>query len=292
MTAEPRTLRLAGADGVMLAADAWGDDAAPPLVLLHGGGQTRGAWGAAGERLAGLGWRVLAVDMRGHGDSDWSPDGVYAIDGFAEDVRAVALGLDVPPVLVGASLGGLSSMIAAGEEPRAPVAGLVLVDVAHRPHAEGVARIIEFMSARPEGFASVDEAADAVAAYLPHRTQPEVAAGLERNLRRRGDRWVWHWDPRMLDRFDDRMRLAVGPERLVPAARAIDAPLLLVRGGSSDVITEEIAGEFADLVPGIERVDVAGAGHMVAGDRNDRFLAAMEPFLRRLSPRSSATPPA
>jgi pimeloyl-ACP methyl ester carboxylesterase len=287
-----RTLRVAGSDGISLAADEWGEAGAPPLVLLHGGGQTRGAWGAAGPRLAELGWRVLAVDMRGHGESEWSADGVYDIARFADDVRALVAALGRPPVLVGASLGGLSSLIAAGEEPRAPIAGLVLVDVAHRPHADGVARIIEFMSARPEGFASVEEAATAVSEYLPHRTPPEVAAGLERNLRRRGDRWVWHWDPRLLDRLEGRVRLATGPERLTAAARAVEAPLLLVRGGSSDVITEEIAEEFAALVPGSERVDVADAGHMVAGDRNDRFLAAMEPFLERLSPRSSATRPA
>ena len=283
-------MRLPGADGLSLAADAWGDAAAPPLVLLHGGGQTRGAWGAAGPRLADLGWHVLAVDMRGHGESDWSPDGVYTMARFGDDVRAIVAGLDAPAVLVGASLGGLSSLIAAGFEPRAPVAGLVLVDVAHRPNAEGVARIVAFMGARPEGFASVDEAAAAVADYLPQRERPGAAAGLERNLRRRGDRWVWHWDPRLLDRFDDRMQNALGPERLLAAAQAIDAPLLLVRGGISDVITQPIADEFAELVPGSERVDVSGAGHMVAGGRNDRFLAAMEPFLARVSPRSSATP--
>ena len=213
-------VRLSGAGGLALAADAWGDDAAPPLVLLHGGGQTRGAWGEAGARLAALGWRVLAVDLRGHGESAWSDDGVYSVDRYADDVRALARGLGAPPVLVGASLGGMSSLLAAGEEPRAGVAGLVLVDVAHRPHAAGVRRIVEFMSARPEGFESVDEAAGAVAAYLPHRTQPEVAAGLERNLRRQGDRWVWHWDPRLLTMNP----ATLSPDRFVAAARAVDAP--------------------------------------------------------------------
>jgi pimeloyl-ACP methyl ester carboxylesterase len=286
-------VRLAGSGGVSLAADAWGDEDAPPLVLLHGGGQTRGAWGEAGPRLAGLGRRVLAVDARGHGESDWSPDGAYALEDFADDVRAVASALRAPPVLVGASLGGLSSLLAAGEAPCADVRALVLVDVAHRPQPEGVARIVEFMTARPEGFASIDEAATAVAAYLPHRSPPEVAAGLERNLRRRGDRWVWHWDPRILKGLGDEAREPMAPRRLVAAASAIAAPILLVRGGSSDVITDEIAEEFAALVPGVERVDVAGAGHMVAGDRNDRFLTAMEPFLARVADRRSpATRPA
>jgi pimeloyl-ACP methyl ester carboxylesterase len=289
---KPDRLSFAGAGGIKLATDAWGDASAPPLVLLHGGGQTRGAWGEAGPQFAALGWRVFAVDLRGHGETDWSPDGAYGIGLFADDVRAIAASLDAPPVLVGASLGGLCSLLAAGEEPRAAVRALVLVDVAHRPHAAGVARVVEFMSARPEGFASVEEAASAVAAYLPHRTAPQVAAGLERNLRRRGDRWVWHWDPRMLGSFGAKNPRIASPERNIAAARAVGEPILLVRGGSSDVITEEIAEEFVGLVDGAERVDVSGAGHMVAGDRNDRFIAAMEPFLDRLGARSSATPPA
>jgi pimeloyl-ACP methyl ester carboxylesterase len=274
-----RTRRFTCHGGAVLTADTWGDEAAPPLVLLHGGGQTRGAWGQAGPRLAALGWHVVAPDLRGHGDSDWSTDGRYGLDLFADDVRALVRELGGRPVLVGASLGGLSSLLAAGEPPRAPVRALVLVDVAHRADLAGVDRIVEFMRAQPDGFVSVEQAAEAVAAYLPHRPRPDDHEGLRRNLRRRGDRWVWHWDPRMLDHLPARIGRPGGAERYLGAARRAGVPILLVRGGVSDVVREEIASEFCARVQGAGYVDVADAGHMVAGDRNDRFVEAILPFL-------------
>ena len=278
----PLLRRFAGSDGCVLAADVWGDKDAPPLVLLHGGGQTRGAWAGAGPRLAALGWNVVALDLRGHGESEWSPDGAYDLELFADDVRAVVGALHEPPALVGASLGGLSSLLAAGEAPRAEVRALVLVDVAHRPDPAGVRRIIDFLSARPDGFASLDEAAAAVADYLPHRQRPDDLDGLRRNLRLQGDRWAWHWDPRLLERLPGRIDAAGAAERHLTAARAAGVPILLVRGGISDVVDEEIAAEFCAGVPGAERVDVADAGHLVAGDRNERFIEAILPFLARI----------
>lgn len=282
LSARRRTDRFAGSGGALLAADGWGDDASPPLVLLHGGGQTRAAWGAAGPRLARLGWRVIAPDLRGHGESAWSPEGRYDLDLFADDVRALVAAVGGQPVVVGASLGGLSSLLAAGERPRASVRALALVDVAHRPEPAGVRRVFEFMRARPDGFASLEEAAAAVAAYLPHRARPDDLNGLRRNLRRQDRRWVWHWDPRLLDGFPDRNELNAHAERLLAAARIAQVPVLLVRGGLSDVVSDQIAAEFCASVPGARRVDVVGAGHMVAGDRNDRFIEALVPFLARI----------
>jgi pimeloyl-ACP methyl ester carboxylesterase len=278
-TSPPRTRRFAGSGGALLAADVWGDEFSPPLVLLHGGGQTRRAWGQAGPRLAALGWRVIAPDLRGHGDSEWSADGAYDLDLFAEDVRALVSGLGGRPVLVGASLGGLSSLLAAGEEPRAEVRALVLVDVAHRPDPGGVRRIFDFMGGQPDGFESLEDAAAAVSDYLPHRSRPDDQGGLRNNLRRRGRRWVWHWDPRLLKRFAGRIDPPGAAERHLAAAHHADVPILLVRGGISDVVREDIATEFCESVPGAKRVDVADAGHMVAGDRNEHFIDAIVPFL-------------
>jgi pimeloyl-ACP methyl ester carboxylesterase len=275
----PRSVSLAGSGGLRLAAEVWGDASRSPLLLLHGGGQTRGAWASAGEKLSALGWNVIAPDLRGHGESAWSAEGRYSVVDFADDVRALASQLDQPPVLVGASLGGLSSLLAAGEAPAIEVRALVLVDVAHRPLPAGVSRILDFMAGRPDGFASLEEAAAAIASYLPHRAAPAGLDGLQRNLRRRGGRWVWHWDPRLLDGI----ALPEAP-RILRAARAISAPMLLVRGALSDVISEAIARELCTEVPGLATVDVAGAGHMVAGDRNDRFLDAITPFLVHLAP--------
>lgn len=280
--ARPGPRSFVGADGAVLAADVWGEASRPPLVLLHGGGQTRHAWGRTGPRLAALGWRVIAPDLRGHGDSGWSADGDYDLGLFARDVRALVAELGGRPVLVGASLGGLSALLAAGEAPRAAVRALVLVDIAHRPDPRGFRRIVEFMRRAPEGFAGVEEAAAAVGAYLPQRSRPVGPAGTGNNLRRHGDRWVWHWDPRMLDSFEGRMDPPGMAERLLSAGRHADVPVLLVRGQISDVVREDIAEQFCDRVPRARRVEVAGAGHMVAGDQNEHFLDAIVPFLQEI----------
>ncbi|MEU2512367.1 alpha/beta fold hydrolase [Streptomyces syringium] len=275
----PRPRTFVGRGGVLLTADVWGEASSPPLVLLHGGGQTRHAWHRTGPRLATLGWQVIAPDLRGHGTSQWSVDGDYGLDLFAEDVRALVAELGGWPVLIGASLGGLSSLLAAGEAPRAAIRALVLVDVAHRPDPDGARRIVEFMRRRPDGFASLSEASATVSARLPHRPRPDDPEGIRRYLRRHGDRWVWHWDPRMVDNFEGRMDPPGMAERLLAAARHADVPILLVRGGISDVVRADIAEQFCDRVPHARRVDVADAGHMVAGDRNEHFIDAIIPFL-------------
>src|SRR4051794_35809721 len=152
-------IQLQGADGLTLAADAEGDPAAAPVILLHGGGQTRHAWGTTLHTL-GQRWYAISVDLRGHGDSEWAADGDYSLDAFARDIRAVAGRFEQPPVLVGASLGGISSIAAIGEAPRTEAAGLVLVDVAPRVEEAGVKRIGAFMTGNLDGFASLDEVAD------------------------------------------------------------------------------------------------------------------------------------
>jgi pimeloyl-ACP methyl ester carboxylesterase len=265
--------------GAELVAEVWGHPEDPCLFLLHGGGQTRHAWRRAGGRLAELGFYVRAPDARGHGDSAWSANGDYAGELLADDVRAWCRDAAQPPVLVGASLGGLCSLLAAGEAPRLAVRALVLVDIAHRGELIGVSRILEFMRRNPEGFDDLDQAIAAVAEYLPHRAS--AGEGLRRNLRERGGRLVWHWDPRLLDRIDLHSEREQKAARMLAAARAIAAPILLVRGADSDVISEDIADEFCREVPGAARVDVAGARHMVAGDQNDPFLDAIVAFLRR-----------
>jgi pimeloyl-ACP methyl ester carboxylesterase len=267
---------------VSLVGDAWGDPAAPPVLLLHGGGQTRHAWGGTARAVAAEGWRAVAVDLRGHGESSWSPDGVYGLSPFVADVRYLAndmAEMGSPAVLVGASLGGLASLVATGEAPHAPATALVLVDVVPRMEPEGVDRIKAFMNSAPDGFADLDEAADAVAAYLHHRPRPSDFSGLQKNLRQRADgRWVWHWDPQFMtqgqrhNEFDD-------VDRLAAAARAVTVPTLLVRGGISDVVSVDGARELQALIPHAQLADVAGAGHMVAGDRNDRFSESVLGFL-------------
>jgi non-heme chloroperoxidase len=277
-----RPLALSGRDGLALAADAYGDPARPPVLLLHGGGQTRFAWGGTAQALAAHGWHAVSMDLRGHGESAWDPAGDYSVEAFVEDVHAVVEQLGAPPVLVGASLGGIAALIAEGESHPSLAAALVLVDIAPRIEASGAVRIIQFMAGKPEGFASLEEAADAVASYLPHRRRPSDLTGLAKNLRRTPDgRYRWHWDPRFLEPGHG-PRPGQDTDRLRAAARKLVVPTLLVRGRLSDLLSREGADEFLALVPHARFADVSDAGHMVAGDRNDRFTAAVVEFLATL----------
>lgn len=280
MTPEPFQQTMA--DGVVLRGDAYGPAAGRPVLLLHGGGQTRHAWGGAARALAEHGWRAIAVDQRGHGDSDWASDHFYRIDHFATDMRALATAMPSPPAVVGASLGGLATLLGAGEaaEPAKVASAVVLVDITPTVERAGVERIVNFMQKRMhDGFTSLDDAADYVASYLPDRPRPKSTAGLEKNLRRREDgRWYWHWDPGFMTDIDTRMEDR-DPARMKAATRRLAMPALLVRGGKSDLVTPETAREFVDLAPDARFVDVAAAGHMVAGDQNDVFIQAVMSFL-------------
>jgi len=278
-------IELVGRDGNRLAADVAGDPADPAAILLHGGGQTRHSWGTTLNALGSRGWYTLAVDLRGHGDSEWAGDGDYTLDAFAGDVLAIARTFDTPPALVGASLGGIASLAAIGEHTDEAVArALVLVDVAPRIEQQGRERIGAFMAENmDDGFESLEEVADAIAAYNPHRPRPTNLDGLSKNLRERDGRWYWHWDPAFiggkLGGTDETRSSLIDPDRLGKAARNLTVPTLLVRGRVSDLLSEEGAQELLQLVPHAQMVDVAGAGHMVAGDRNDLFNDAVVSFL-------------
>ncbi len=288
----PVTVKLEGADGLLLTADIAGPRHGAPVLLLHGGGQTRHAWGSTQESLS-QDCYVVSMDLRGHGDSGWAPDGDYTLDAFARDIRAVGEQFDHPPVMVGASLGGISSLVAIGEMAGPPIAtALVLVDVAPRMEMNGINRIGTFMTSNLDGFASLEEVADVIAAYNPHRPRPQNLDGLKKNLRQRADgRWVWHWDPRFVSgRFgspDETRSSLINSNRLHDAARNITIPSLLVRGRMSDLLSEAGAKEFVELVPHAEFVDIANAGHMVAGDKNDIFNDAVIDFVRRASATST-----
>ena len=278
------TVRFDGS-GLSLAATVAGDPAGRPAILLHGGGQTRRTWDGTAARLVAAGWRTIAVDMRGHGESDWAPDGDYGIDALVGDLGAVVETLAHPPVLIGASLGGLTGLVLLGRQPSAASA-LVLVDVAAKLETDGVERIKEFMLSRLDGFDSLDDVADAIAAYNPHRPRPTDLSGLTTVLRQRDDgRWVWHWDPVFMGGDKEVGRRGRDPTDralIESSARSITVPTLLVRGRRSDLLSEEGATHLLGLIPHARYVDVAGAGHMVAGDRNDAFANAVVDFLADL----------
>ncbi|MDA2893891.1 alpha/beta fold hydrolase [Mycolicibacterium sp. BiH015] len=292
MMSAPEHFLTDGHGGVRIAADRLGDPTARAVVFLHGGGQTRRSWGRAATAVARRGWQAVTVDMRGHGESDWSADGDYRVSTFAADVREILLRLPPRPVLVGASLGGLTSMLLAGELSPGIASAVVLVDIVPDMDPSGAERIHAFMADKMvDGFGSLDEVADMIAEFNPHRPRPADLDGLRNNLRRRGDRWYWHWDPQFIDGSAAQPPMEVTDvERLHAAVARIVAdgvPMLLVRGQVSDLVSHQRASEFVARFPQIGFVDVEGAGHMVAGDRNDLFADAVLDFLAR----HDASPP-
>lgn len=274
-----RGASLAGSRGVSLAADVAGGAGQHSVILLHGGGQTRHSWGKAAADLAGAGYHVISLDLRGHGDSDWAPDADYTLDAFVGDLRAVIATLDRPPVIIGASLGGATALVTVGEAGAGLARALVLVDVVPRMSSAGVEQIRAFMQGNMGGFASVAEAAEAVARYLPNRPRPSSTEGLLKNLREGDDgRLYWHWDP-AFQVGERRIDSSVMTRRMEAAARQVRIPTLLVRGKQSDVVSHAGASQLLELIPHARCVDVEGAGHMVAGDRNDIFNNAILAFL-------------
>lgn len=273
-------MTFVGDEGISLIADTVGAPSNGSVIFAHGGGQTRHAWAKAGERVAADGWRAVMVDLRGHGESDWAPSGDYRLQKFAADLIAVAGTLGGRPHLVGASLGGLAGMMAEAYLREGTFASLTLVDITPHMEPAGVAKVMGFMSDKlEEGFATVEEAADVIASYMPHRPRPADLSGLAKNLRQSADgRYRWHWDPRFVtsvmqtrDRHSmEDMQARLGELRL---------PIHLIRGRMSELVTEENAKLFLNSTPNASYTDIAGAGHMVAGDRNDAFVDAVVAFL-------------
>lgn len=275
---------VVGAGGLRLAATSFGPPDGAGVLFLHGFGQTRHAWRTVARRLAAAGWRVTTLDMRGHGDSPWAPE--YRLADFEEDVRLAAATFPSRPALVGASLGGILALVTQADHGIA--AALALVDVVPHFTDSGGRRVQGFMAEHRDGFASLEEAATAVAGFLQHRARPEKVDGLLRNLvQDETGHLHWKWDPRFatgvdwmadaagdIDEVSEQMRI-----RMTDAATTLTIPTLLVRGRLSDFVTEDAARSFLGLVPHASYADVAGAGHMVAGDRNDAFGDAVVAFL-------------
>jgi pimeloyl-ACP methyl ester carboxylesterase len=268
----------------------------PTLLFAHGFGQTRGAWNGAATALAEQGCRCVTFDSRGHGESDRVPGGMdseggYHMDQFADDLLRLAAAQPQPPILVGASMGGLLGIVLAGEVRPAPFRALVLVDITPRWETAGVERILAFMQAHPDGFADYAEASEQIAAYLPQRRERKSEEQLRPLLREGADgRLRWHWDPALLAGT-----LVQESERYQPllqaAAAKIEVPVLLLSGARSDVVSRATVDEFLQLVPHAQHVELSHATHMVAGDANDAFTREVIRFVQSLD-RSSRDPSA
>jgi len=283
VSSTPQTVEFSGVDGITLVADEWnrGADVAghPTILMLHGGGQNRFSWKNTGQILADEGFHVIAMDARGHGDSDRAPCADYSVETLTADVMHILAAIGRPVMIIGASMGGLTGILAADRAGPDKVTQLVLVDVVPRFEKNGSARIRDFMMGNIDGFETLEQAADAVAAYLPYRTKPRSPAGLKKNLRLRDGRWYWHWDPAFMTKPGDDPELRT--EKFEHAASSLTIPVLLIRGKLSDVVSPEGVQHFLTTVPNAEFVELPDAGHTAAGDDNDAFTEVVVNFVRR-----------
>lgn len=272
---EPITVAVA--PSMTLRGYACGKRGSPAVLLLHGGGQTCHAWRGLARCLADSGYFALAFDARGHGTSDRASDSNYAIDAWARDISEIASWLRHPVALVGASVGGLAAFYAIGAGLVSDCRALVLLDTVIRPNEAGTLRIKRFLSANPDGFASLVDAARAIGEYNPEAPAPDPAR-LARNLRQWDDgRWRWHWDARFLDApiGDERARILLG------VSQNVKVPTVLLRGGASDVTDDAGVAEMRSAVPHIEITTLPGVDHMISGRTNDAYGAATLAFLER-----------
>ena len=278
----------------------WGHAGLPPVLCLHGGGQTAYMYEELGSALATRA-HVVAPDLPAHGDSDPLPreifdpqlvEGVYPMhERFAESIPALMdeFALD-RAVVVGASLGGMTAVHLAAHVAPARVSGIVLVDVGHKLESEGVRKIVDFMTAH-ESFGSLEEAADAIGEYLPQRRTPNPAS-LSRNLRQRADgRWEWKHSvgrqvrerqeagvdaPHPADHID---QITAG---LGESAALLTCPVLLLRGQQSDVLSEDGADDLIGIIPDARLEIVEKAGHLAAGDNPHSTVSLVTSFLEEL----------
>ncbi len=281
MTADALTVQFRVDGALTLVGDEWNAGAAdrPTILMLHGGGQNRFSWKNTGQILADRGFHVIALDARGHGDSDRDPGAQYTIHALANDIAAVLEQIDRRVVIIGASMGGLTGIMAAATAGPQRVTGLVLVDVVPRFEHEGTERIRDFMTRHVHGFDNLEQAADAIADYLPHRRRPRNLEGLKKNLRHRDGRWHWHWDPAFVTSVSDDPFADI--DELEHAAAGLAIPILLIRGKLSDVVSPEGVEDFLTKVPHAQFVELSDAGHTAAGDDNDAFSDAVVAFLNR-----------
>ncbi|MBB32203.1 MAG: alpha/beta hydrolase [Acidimicrobiaceae bacterium] len=280
----PVTERFTTSSGIKIEADLWGPISDRSVLLLHGGGQTRHSWDSTARRLADIGVFAITLDLRGHGRSDWSKNSEYELSQFSEDIVFVLEEIGICPVLVGASLGGLVGMYLEGRMRPGSISALVLVDVVPNMNVNGAERVKDFMLKHSEvGFASLSEVAEVLAEYNPYRKKPTDLEGLKKNLRKRGNRWFWHWDPTFISSERNEKNPDMRNTQLLNEVMSnIKVPTLLVRGKMSDLVTEDEVQEFLEKFPQSDFVDVSGAGHMVAGDKNDVFSGEVIAFLNQI----------
>jgi esterase len=258
----------------------WGTAGRPPVLFLHGGGLTAHTWDLVCLPLRDS-FNCLALDQRGHGDSEWSPGLDYGTDAHLRDLEALIahLGLE-RPVLVGQSMGGLNALTYASRHSDS-LAGLVVVDVTPDVQVEGAQRIFDFITA-PAELDSVDEFVARAVEFNPARDPRLLRRSLFHNLRELPNgKWTWKYDRRAMTRESfERIRGEI--EGVRERLGAIQCPTLVVRGERSDAVSAESAAALANALPDGKWATVPGAGHTVQGDNPRGLAEVLDPFLRRV----------
>ncbi len=234
------------------------------------------------QAFAQKGFQTISYDARGHGESSWASDTHYNLDDLSNDLIEVLQEIKAPPIVVGASMGGLTAINSVGLAGPAIMKALVLVDIVPCINPTGADNILAFLNKHTAGFNSLEQAADIISNYNPHRLRPKNPQGLMKNLRLRTDgKYVWHWDPEFFTK-SDLNDVGQMQSKLNMACSAIDFPVMVVRGMHSDIVTDEGVAELHKYIPQLQVYTVQNAGHMITGDRNDIFNAGIEKFISEL----------
>jgi pimeloyl-ACP methyl ester carboxylesterase len=245
-------------DGVRLAASAWGDPRAHPVLFFHGHGQTRRIWSIAAQVVAKGGYRALSIDLRGHGDSDWAPDRNYAIEAYGRDIVRVIDQLDRRVSMVGVSRGGWVAHLAAAWRPD-NTRLLVLCDMAPNISIEAPRAYRRFFDLSRRGYRTLAEAAEDLRAHLGYAVANP--AQIRGGLRERDGLLHWHWDP--ASGAPEHFEVEPTRTRLVAEVRDLRCPVVLLRSGQNSMVTDEKLREFKALTPQLIVEEAPGLRHIL-----------------------------
>jgi esterase len=251
---------------------------AHPIVFLHGGGLNAHTWDLVALQLRTR-YHCLALDLRGHGDSEWSPEMDYRLETFVSDVVGFVDALNLRRIsLVGQSLGGLIAM-SAGTRLNDRLISIVIVDIGPEMRIEGVSRIMSFLE---EEIGSIDELIERAVRFNPRRNPAMLRRTLLYNLRPLPDGgWMWKHDRRRRPRDASDAEVINSFKSLWGAVDAIHCPVLIVRGEESDVFAAEDAAKLSRAFSNAELRVVPGAGHNVQGDNPVGLAHVLSDFLSR-----------
>ena len=256
----------------------WGDVANPTILMLHGNSQQAHSWDFVSLALSDQ-YHILAMDQRGHGDSDWAAGADYRIDAFQGDIDGFveAMGLD-RFILFGHSMGGRNSYVWASRHPGA-LKALVIVDTGPVNARRGQDRMARFREL-PDELDTFEEFAHRVIEYTG-RSREQVLGALKYSIRQRSDgKWIWKADK--IWRTKGRRETGYTADQLWDCVRKIECPTLVVRGSNSDVFPVETMQQMEEIIPGCETVTISGAGHLVQGDNPADFVTAVNKILDRV----------